>query len=71
MGNCWRTILVAVATSAWAQRNGKWWNVYFEDRLVVKEEPNWRLELREWKFETGDLSEVLKQQNTEKKPPKE
>src|SRR5262249_19334900 len=25
------------ATSAWAQRKGRWWNVYFEERPVLKE----------------------------------
>ena len=28
-------------TAAWAQRNGKWWRVYVEDRLAQKEGINW------------------------------
>jgi hypothetical protein len=58
-------------TSAWAQRKGKWWDVYYEERLVPKGESPWRLELRDFKLEQGDLSEVLKQLNKEKKPPEE
>src|SRR5262249_12245573 len=58
-------------TSAWTQRKGKWWYVYLEERLVQKEESPWRLELRDFKMEPGDLSEVLKQLNKEKKPPNE
>src|SRR4029434_6280928 len=34
-------------TSAWAQRKGRWWYVYFEDRPVQKEGAALRLRIRE------------------------
>jgi RNA polymerase sigma factor (sigma-70 family) len=67
------------ATSAWAQRKGKWWHVYFEDRLVQKAE-DFRKVLG-FDTETGEgptilikpdgLSEPLKKLHSEKNPPKE
>jgi RNA polymerase sigma factor (sigma-70 family) len=67
------------ATSAWAQRKGKWWHVYFEDRLVQKQ-GDFRKVL-EFDMKTGEeqgvdirrdgLSETLKKLNSEKNPPKE
>jgi len=59
------------ATTAWAQRNGRWWYVYFEDRPVLKEGAASRLDLSNWIVEIRGYNEFDKKLNTEKKPPKD
>jgi hypothetical protein len=56
------------ATAAWAQRKGRWWYVYFEDRPVQKEGATLPLHLINME-QLQDLSEVLRKINAEKKPP--
>jgi len=60
-------------TSAWAQRKGRWWYVYFEDRLLQKDGAIWKdvirlkgfdREIGEWIFtpqgENGEPFQRLK-----------
>jgi RNA polymerase sigma factor (sigma-70 family) len=56
-------------TSAWAQRKGKWWYVYFEDRPVQKEGAALLLNPRTGEAE--GLSEILKKIHAVKKPEKD
>jgi ketosteroid isomerase-like protein len=55
-------------TSAWAQRKGRWWYVYFEDRLVPKE-ANFRKALG-FDVEEG-LSETIFMEVLKKRPSKD
>jgi hypothetical protein len=57
-------------TSAWTQRKGRWWYIYFEDRLAQKERAAPQLNLLDGES-VEDLSVILKKINAEKKPPKD
>jgi hypothetical protein len=57
------------ATSAWAQRKGRWWNVYFEERPVLKEGAPQLINVIN--AEVDGLSEPLKGLNAEKRPPED
>jgi RNA polymerase sigma factor (sigma-70 family) len=67
------------ATSAWAQRKGKWWHVYFEDRLVQKDREFQKMlgfdtetgERRTILIKPDGLSETLKKLYLEKYPQKD
>jgi RNA polymerase sigma factor (sigma-70 family) len=55
-------------TSAWSQRKGRWWYVYFEDRLVQKKGAAWR---NQDFWELKDASEILKKITADKNPLKD
>jgi hypothetical protein len=57
------------ATSAWAQRKGRWWYVYFEDKIVQKDGPFWKLQV--FDVEGGFSDTILIDGKREKGPPKD
>jgi RNA polymerase sigma factor (sigma-70 family) len=56
------------ATAAWAQRKGRWYYVYFEDRIVPKDGAAVNVIGFDWK---EDLREILLKTHREKVPPKD
>jgi RNA polymerase sigma factor (sigma-70 family) len=70
-------------TTAWAQRNGKWWAVFTESTVIDKdrtflnvlgfdgERPHLRFNPQTGEQAVEGLSETLKKLNAEKKPPKD
>jgi hypothetical protein len=70
-------------TTAWAQRNGKWWAVFTESTVLGRdraflnvlgfdgESPALRFNLQTGEQAVEGLSETLKKLNAQKKPPKD
>ena len=56
-------------TSAWAQRKGRWWYVYCEDRIVRTDLPFFKLQ--HFHVEDGPIDNIRPEAEREKGPPKD
>ena len=56
-------------TAAWAQRKGRWWYVYCEDRIVRTDLPFFKLQ--HFHVEDGPIDNIRPEAEREKGPPKD